>query len=90
MMNDGIYLFLQNVQIATMIVSFVCFLLSVVALIFFIAMMFYGIKVAKIYIREHEADKKPDPIVSEAILENEDGKENVQNDEDELLEEKEE
>ncbi len=88
-MNDGIYLFLQNVQIATMIVSFVCFLLSVVALIFFIAMMFYGIKVAKIYIKEHEVDKKSEPG-SETILEDEDDKENAQNEESELLEEKEE
>lgn len=65
MANEGIYLFLQNVQIATMIVSFVCFALGIVALIFFIGMMFYGIKVAKIYIKAHEADAKAGTTVAE-------------------------
>ncbi len=68
-MSDGIYLFLQNVQIATMLISFVSILLCAVALVFFIIMMFYGIKVAKIYIREHGTNKKEKTANTDATLE---------------------
>jgi len=88
-MSDGIYLFLQNVQIATMIVSFVSILLCIVALVFFIIMMFYGIKVAKIYIKEHGSDKKETviPVSESEPIANKDEK--MESNTTESLEEKE-
>lgn len=68
MVNDGIYLFLQNVQIASIIAMFVCSLLGIVALVFFIVMMFHGIKVAKIYIKANETETKVVNVVAEKEL----------------------
>lgn len=52
-MSEGMYNFLSNIQIASMVLSVVCFALVIIALCFAVVTMFFAIKALKLYIAKN-------------------------------------